>query len=253
MIIVAFGAHPTDIFVDFGGALVKNARRGDIVYPIACTYGVDIHTEKVGSLGVEKIRQIRQEEMIAASKMAGFAEPRILGWDPEPTVIPQQVDWDLRLFYDVRISEVSQIIRELKPDIVVTHNPEDENEHGVVSKAVTRSCEVAGKDCVKTSSPPHSIGTLCWSYDNCGLFCNRVKVEFETFGDTYLFDYDVVDITDSIDVKIKSSLVFDSRSLDADQFGNAIRAEANRFGAFLDIEYAEIFKRMHRPIMAHLG
>lgn len=110
---LAIGAHPDDVEFGCGGLLAKWASDGCTIHHLVCTDGSkgtwDPHADTVA---LAERRQVEQRE--AARRLGGAraGEVRFLG----------HVDGELRSDLDVR-SEVARVIRELRPNVVLGHDP----------------------------------------------------------------------------------------------------------------------------------
>jgi len=110
---LAIGAHPDDVEFGCGGLLAKWAAAGCVVHHLVCTDGSkgtwDVHAD-VAVLCAR--RQAEQRD--AARRLAGdrAGEVRFLG----------RVDGELDSDLATR-SEVARVIRELRPQVVLGHDP----------------------------------------------------------------------------------------------------------------------------------
>lgn len=110
---LAIGAHPDDVEFGCGATLAKWAAAGCVVHHLVCTDGSkgtwDVDADVVA---LAERRQVEQRE--AARRLAGdrTGEVRFLGY----------VDGELDSGR-VERGEVAQIIRELRPEVVLGHDP----------------------------------------------------------------------------------------------------------------------------------
>lgn len=110
---LAIGAHPDDIEFGCGATLAKWAADGCIVHHLVCTDGSkgtwDVDADKVA---LAARRQVEQRE--AARRLAGdrAGECRFLEY------VDGELDSDL-----VARGRVARVIRELRPDVVLGHDP----------------------------------------------------------------------------------------------------------------------------------
>ena len=110
---LAIGAHPDDVEFGCGGLLATWAARGCVVHHLVCTDGSkgtwDPHADV---LALAARRQDEQRE--AARRLAGdnAGEVRFLG----------EIDGELSSGVGLR-SAVARVIRELKPQVVLGHDP----------------------------------------------------------------------------------------------------------------------------------
>ena len=107
--ILAFGAHPDDCEFLAGGVAALYTRLGHQVKLVSLTNGDAGHLEMAGA----PLARRRRDEAAAADKVLG-AESLVLDHH-DGTLMPT---------LEVR-SEVIQIIREFKPDLVMSHRPND--------------------------------------------------------------------------------------------------------------------------------
>jgi len=107
MKILAIGAHPDDIEIFMFGLLLTYANRGDIISMVVATDGA------AGSvLSNQNLKSIRTKESITALKNLG--KPKFLDFP----------DGQLSNNYSI-ISSLNKIIKNDKPDLIITHAPED--------------------------------------------------------------------------------------------------------------------------------
>lgn len=103
MNILAIGSHPDDVEYGCGGALLKYVGQGHQVYLFVATRG---------QLGGNE--DIRHEEQIRAADLLGVAE---LFWGGYPdTRIPLNQEL---------ITRLEQVIRQIQPNFIFVHYPED--------------------------------------------------------------------------------------------------------------------------------
>ena len=110
---LAVGAHPDDVEFGCGGVLAKWAADGCTIHHLVCTDGSKGTWDSNADIdALAARRQIEQRE--AARRLGGdhAGEVRFLG----------HVDGELRSDLDVR-SEVARVIRELRPAVVLGHDP----------------------------------------------------------------------------------------------------------------------------------
>lgn len=108
---LAVGAHPDDIEFGCGATLAKWAEAGCEVSLLVCTDGSkgtwDIHADTAALVAR---RQAEQTE--AARRLGATGDVRFLG----------EVDGELEVTMALR-SRMAKIIRELRPDVVLGHDP----------------------------------------------------------------------------------------------------------------------------------
>lgn len=111
--ILAVGAHPADVPKRAGGTLIKYVEAGHEVYMATLTYGETKESqllwEKPG-MTIEKIKPIRREEFLKVSEFMGV-KPLCFDYGDHPDLV---VD-------DERADELAEMIRKIRPHIVLTH------------------------------------------------------------------------------------------------------------------------------------
>lgn len=110
---LAVAAHPDDVEFGAGGTLAKWAQAGCVVHHLVCTDGSkgtwDVHADLPAL-----VARRRDEQREAARRLAGerAGEVRFLG----------RVDGDLAADRTT-VSDVARVIRELRPAVVLGHDP----------------------------------------------------------------------------------------------------------------------------------
>jgi LmbE family N-acetylglucosaminyl deacetylase len=110
---LAVGAHPDDVEFGAGGTLAKWAAAGCTIHHLVCTDGSKGTWDVTADLAALVARR-RDEQREAARRIAGpnAGEVRFLG----------RVDGDLTADRPA-VSDVARIIRELRPEVVLGHDP----------------------------------------------------------------------------------------------------------------------------------
>ncbi len=110
---LAIGAHPDDVEFGCGATLAKWAAQGCIVHHLVCTDGSK-GTWDVDADVVALARRRQDEQREAAKRLAGDRAGAV--------VFLGHVDGELDSSITVR-SAVAQVIRELRPQVVLGHDP----------------------------------------------------------------------------------------------------------------------------------
>jgi LmbE family N-acetylglucosaminyl deacetylase len=141
MTILAIGAHadPFDMPYQCGGTLAKLAKAGNKVICVSAC-------------------EENQEEATRVAKVLG-CETRFL--DLEEGEIENDT---------ATVHKIVELIRDVKPDIVITHQPTDYNpDHRKLSQAVLGACLLARVDEVKTKHKPYKVPCLYYSETTSGI------------------------------------------------------------------------------------
>ena len=175
MNVLAIGCHPDDLEINCGGTLVKCAKRGDHVTMVTLANGSAGH--KVYSK--EEIVAIRLEEAKASAAEIG-ADYECLGLD----------DMFVRHDYDEGVRKVSDVIRRVKPDFIITHGEHEYMvDHSITSTIVFDATMAATVNHYPSDYPEYDKFTPIFYMENTFMINSFPEI--------------FVDITDEIDMKIK--------------------------------------------------
>jgi LmbE family N-acetylglucosaminyl deacetylase len=224
---LAIGAHPDDVEFGCGGLLAKWAADGCVVHHLVCTDGSKGTWDP--DVDVAALAARRQEEQReAARRLAGSnaGEVRFLG----------RVDGELDSDVGTR-SDVARIIRELRPQVVLGHDPWKRYRlHPDHRHAGLLACEaiVAARD-------PHF-------FREHGIAPHRPDALLLWEADAPDHAEDVSGFVDTkLDALAAHVSQFEStmKAVDADQlaaFGQRIRNRLGDLGRPFDMDAAEVFK-----------
>ena len=199
MIVLAVGAHPDDIEISCAGTLAKLKKAGhEVVICHACTGDKGHYVIPPDELRVIRAEEARQAGAVIGSRVLSLGFP------------------DCEIFSDNMESRVRfvDLIREVRPDIVITHAPNDYMpDHVAVSKLVFDATFVATVPSFKTGRPAaEKIPALFFMDNLSGLdFQPTLYVDVtDTFGTkiemlkkhqsqlVWLKEHDNVDIVDFV-------------------------------------------------------
>lgn len=110
---LAVGAHPDDVEFGAGGTLAKWASAGCVVHHLVCTDGSKGTWDVNADLATLVAR--RQDEQREAAR-------RLAGWNAGEVRFLDVADGHLEDTMELR-SEVARVIRELRPQVVLGHDP----------------------------------------------------------------------------------------------------------------------------------
>jgi len=215
--ILSIHAHPDDTDIAAGGTIAKLTMEGIKVTYVTVTDGrhgtVDI------TIPAWKFIRTRQEEQIRAAKILGVERVIFLGYGD------QTLDSSLELR-----RRLIDVIRETKPDIVMTHDPwkpyEGNRDHRHTGMMAVEAAGFAYDpfENPEKEAGPHFVQEVCL---------------FNSFNpDTW------IDITDTIDLKAKA--ICEHVSQYGDAIAEIIREKNARDGKVINRPYAEAFKRLKR-------
>ena len=173
--VLAAFAHPDDEGFGFGGTLAMLAARGARITLVCVTNG-DVGEISDPSLATpENLHQVRQEELRQAMKVTGVQDVRFLGYRDSGMVGTPDNDHPRSLYQatpDEVVAKLVEIIREMRPDVVFTHDPTGgygHPDHVTVHQRTARAFEAAGDaDVLKEHiSGNHQVWTPPFLYHVC--------------------------------------------------------------------------------------
>lgn len=227
MNILAIAAHPDDVELSASGTLVKLKQEGHATFICDLTRG---------ELGTRGSAEIRDEEAAASSKILGLNGRYNLG-------LPDGFfEEDKSSIY-----KLIEIIREIKPDIVLCNATSDRHpDHGRGSSFAERACFLAGLIKITTT------------YNGIAQEPHRPKLILHYIQDNFMVPDIVVDISNFKEVKIESIMAFKSQFFDPNSpepqtpissksFIDYMESRLRHFGRYINVEFAEGFT-CQRPL-----
>ena len=223
-------AHPDDAELLCGGALLRSADAGERTGVVDLT---------AGELGTRGSAEERATEAAAAAEILGLSVRRCAG-------LP---DAGLTNTPDAR-RVVVELIRELRPRVVVTHWREGRHpDHRVASELVYDSCYLAGLRRLDPDGEPHRPFKLVYAT------AYREDADPPTF---------VVDITAQIDRKIEALGAYGSQFEGVSAMGEVfpggdrpffdqVRIHCARYGSLIRRPYGEPFRTRETTEASTLG
>jgi LmbE family N-acetylglucosaminyl deacetylase len=218
MIVLAIGAHPDDLESSCGGTLAKFARLGNKVFMAHMSNGDVGHR----IIPQDELASIRDEEAKKAGALIGAEVLYIGGKD----LYVRSEDMELR-------NKTVDVIRYTKPDIIITHNPDDYmDDHNETSKLVFEASMAA------TVTHLHT--------ENDGFWKLTPIYYMEKVAGINSFPTEYVDISEDIETKLNMLSQHQSQLKWAKEHDNIDFIETTRvFSRFrgyqCNVQYAEGF------------
>lgn len=186
--VLYIGSHDVDFLVRAGGTLAKYSRRGSRVVSISLTYGersesARLWRERPG-ITMDEVKDVRRQEAERCAALIG-SELRILGWADGPIVFDRE-----------RYLALAKLIQEIRPNILVTHWPNEitNPDHLNTAAAVKLSAAYAAAagTANENGMEPWTVGAIYYSEPTF------------PFPDRNAFNPNVwVDISDVYDLKLE--------------------------------------------------
>jgi 4-oxalomesaconate hydratase len=234
--LMVFSAHAADFCSRCGGTLAKYSKNGANVKVIDLTYGERGESshlwkkmiESNKEISTEEVKKIREREARNAAKILGV-EIHFMNFDDYPLIINKD-----------RIITIVEEIRSFKPDIILTHWPNDPTnpDHSVTSKLVLKACAYATAIGLKTKTKECLYPKI--------FFFEPAVPTTEITG----FKPDIyIDITDVFDIKIEALKKFEAQPFLSEWY--TLYAKYRGFQASFilkNVKYAEAFKRFYPTV-----
>ncbi len=221
MNVLAIGCHPDDLEIGCGGTLALYAAQGHAVTMCHVANGNMGHA----IIMPDELRTIREQEAIRSGKIIGAKE--VINLD-----IP---DLMVNSYNEDTVNKVIDVVRQIKPDIIITHSPEDYmRDHLEVGKLVFNASF--------SSSVPHAF-TKHESYGKIPPI-----YYMDTLAGVNFLPTEYVDISSTIDTKISALDCHESqikwmREHDGIDFLDFVRTVSKFRGLQCGAAFAEGFRK----------
>lgn len=177
MRILAVGCHPDDLEIGCFGTLAKYVQQGHEVAVCHVANGNLGHV----AIQPDELREIRFREAAAAARIIGASHCSI---DiPDLYVTPEN---------DELVRKLAKVVREVQPDLVITHNETDYmNDHVNTYQAVMRATFAASCAHFEPTDPAPAVGVT-------------PVYHMDTLTGAGFLPTEYVDITETIELKIEA-------------------------------------------------
>jgi LmbE family N-acetylglucosaminyl deacetylase len=230
MNVLCITAHPADMFDMAGGTLIQHADAGDEVHLVSVSAGVYSHSASLlGPIGAkvsyEEAEQIKRDEFKAAAETVGAASWRCLPYPDEPMEVTRQM-----------ILDIAKVIREVRPDILITHHQGELNhhDHGPAGLAAFRAVTTAARWAEGVDLPRHLVPAIYF-------FGHEFRTGPAIMGWQPLAPSHVVDIASTVDRKIEALKCFTTQNYDANYALWRREKVDGGFAYVFGLQYAEWF------------
>ena len=237
--LLLIAAHPADCFDQAGGTLAHHAAQGDRVVAVTVSTGVRTHhwelldermknqedadIESQQTAAVEK----KLEETRAACRILGFDEVRTLGFGDDEQLLTQEL-----------LDAIANVIREVRPDIIITHHPYEMGGfklHGTVGQATIYAWNMA-RGTGRGDQPTHHAS--CLYFMNPMAYMGQNTLGYASGSHIT----NLVDITDVIDKKVQAMDLISSQYYGGAYARKCHEAGDGRTGQHGHVAYAESFQ-----------
>ena len=240
--ILSVGAHPADIFDQSGGTMAHHAARGDYVGCVVLTHGARVHDKVISdemhhrsevpeaaelqSLMAER-SDVKTEEARKACNLLGVEDVYFFGADDAVLLVT-----------DEAVRRLARLIRQLKPDLVITHFPKEgdglTNAHAIAGQIVLHAMALAGGVDPGDRNPPHKAAQVFFFGTGAAAIPRQVwHSEGGYYNDVF------IDITDVVDKKLAALDCLVSQGYGGAYARKRIETSDGAFGMSGGVAYAE--------------
>ena len=173
-------AHPDDETINNGATIAQCTARGDRVTLVTCTLGEegDILVSELARLGAareDRLAEHRAMELKAAMYALGLADHRILGGAGryrDSGMMGSASNGREGCFWRADVDEaagqLAEIIRDVRPQVLVTYGPDGgygHPDHIQAHRVAMRAAELAAADDGRSPSgcAPHAVSKIYWT------------------------------------------------------------------------------------------
>ena len=242
--LLSIGAHPADVFDQSGGTMAHHAARGDWVGCCVLTHGARVHDKVISDnmfLAKEVPEDRELERLMAERGEVKAGEVRdacaILG---VKHIYFFGADDDVLLPTRETIKRLASLIREIRPDIILTHFPYEEGgiwgAHASAGHIVMYAKELAQAVDMGDRNPPHRVTQVFyWGGGAGGVPVNVWDARRAHYNDVF------IDITDVVEKKLAALDQLASQGYGGAYARKRIEVSDGAFGRGGCVAYAEPF------------
>lgn len=244
--LLSIGAHPADIFDQSGGAMAHHVARGDYVGCVVLTHGARVHDKVISDemfhqdevpegavleqLMAER-SDVKAEEVRKACHILGVEDIHFFGADDSVLLVTEEI-----------VRRLAQLLRQLKPDIILTHFPKEgdglTNAHAVAGQIALHAMALAGSVDPGDRNPPHRVAQTFFFGTGAAAVPRSVwDSEGGYYNDVF------INITDVVDKKLGALDCLVSQGYGGAYARKRIETSDGAFGSAGQCAYAEGFIR----------
>lgn len=241
--VLCIGGHPADTFDSAGGTLAHHVQNGDEVTVVALTAGTRIHdvvisdtlrfeeripdAENLTALMAERA-QVKEDEVRRACAFLGITDVRFFGCDDAVLTLGEEL-----------ILRMAALIREVRPDVIVTHHPNElgeyGNHHAMTAQLVLNGIGAAHGVGMGDPNPPHRVAQVFFTTSALVMPSNALSAPLHWYPDR------IVDITDVVEAKVRALDAMRSQQYGGDYARKTIEMVDGAMGSVGGVAYGEGF------------
>ena len=237
--ILAIVAHPADSFDMIGGTLANHIEAGHAVTVAITDSDNTLHlAELADTMRRRESSKRLEDEAIAGRRESVFSACRLLGIE-DVRFLTFPGEWLTR---DVEtVSRTADLIQNLKPHIIITHNPQEDAgtmDHGICGQIVMEAMHLS-KGARKGGKSPHFVGQvyfMCWA----GVDTWLDSVSAHRYGSIR------IDVSNQVEKKVRAYAQLSGCGMDLKRSAKLIECICGTPGIHTRVAYVESFQP-YRP------
>lgn len=246
--LLSIGAHPADIFDQSGGTMAHHVQQGDWVGCVVLTHGARVHDkvisdemfhreqipdgEELEAL-MEERADVKVEEVRQACGILGVKDIHFFGGDDSVPLVTKE-----------EVRRLAQLIRQVRPDIVLTHFPKEgdsfTNAHAIAGQIALHAIALANSVDPGDRQPPHRVAQVFFFGTGAAAVPNKV---WDAAGGYYNDVF--IDIGDVVEKKLAALDCLVSQGYGGAYARKRIETSDGAFGTAASCAYAEGFIRQN--------
>ena len=227
---LVFSGHSADFVWRSGGVIAKYIKHGANVTVVVLSYGVRGESNdlwKIEGQTAENVKKMRSAEVGKAAKILGIKNIEFWDFEDYPMVFTAE-----------KIDRMVRKIREVNPDIILTHAPKDSfnPDHENISKYVHQASVMATSAGVKIEGLKHTTQMKIFGFE-------PHQTEISEF-----MPNTIIDITECIEEKKAAMNCFTAQKHLIEYYTNRAGMRGNharRISGVQDYKFAESFMRLY--------
>ncbi len=238
--ILIVAAHPADSFDQAGGTAAHHVAQGDRVTALVATTGVRSHhwqlaeekRRRGSDLNMEERVQAAVEEKLEETRRAcrilGFDDLRDLGFEDDDILVTQD-----------KVEAIASAIREIRPDVVITHHPYETaglKMHGTIGQCTVYASQLASGT-GRGTEQRHVVPAIYFMNPIAYVGSNSLEYASTCRVDLY------VDISDVIERKVRALDQIGSQYYGGPYARKRSETSDGAYGQKASVAYAEPFQR----------
>lgn len=241
--VLCIGGHPADTFDSAGGTLAHHVQNGDAVTVVALTAGTRIHdvvisdtlrfreripeADELSALMAERA-SVKEDEVRRACACLGITDVRFFGYDDAVLTLREEL-----------ILRMAELIREIRPDVIVTHHPNElgeyGNHHAMTAQLVLNGVGAAAGVGMGDPNPPHRVAQIFFTAAALMPPSNTLSAALAWYPDL------LIDITDVVEDKVRALDTMRSQQYGGDYARKTVEVSDGAMGTAAGVAYAEGF------------